>query len=67
MTLLLEAIARAESPTPAAVAKVLSQISLEGVTGRVRFRGSQSADHELFVLQVLPDRLRVVASSARGK
>jgi branched-chain amino acid transport system substrate-binding protein len=63
MILLLEAIARAESPTPAAVANVLRQMSLEGVTGRVRFRGAQSADHELFVLQVLPDRLRVVASS----
>ncbi|MCS7311518.1 MAG: ABC transporter substrate-binding protein [Acidobacteria bacterium] len=67
MTLLLEAVARAESPTPAAVAQVLRQMSLEGVTGRVRFRQSQSADHELFVLQVLPDRLRVVVSSVQGR
>jgi len=67
MTLLLEAVAQAESSTPAAVAKVLSQMSLQGVTGRVRFRQSQSADHELFVLQVLPDRLRVVASSVTVK
>ncbi|GBC85824.1 Leu/Ile/Val-binding protein [bacterium HR11] len=63
MTLLLEAVARAESPSPAAVAEVLRRMSFEGVTGRVRFQGAQSADHELFVLQVLPDRLRVVASS----
>ncbi len=67
MTLLLEAVARAESPTPAAVAKILSQMSLKGVTGQVRFRQARSADHELFVLQVLPDRLRVVASSLQAK